>query len=214
LTWNPPDDEQWFVIAGIDYATYVKVNDAFGDDSPRMTFDGERLILMGNSSRHARWSRLFGRLICTLTQELKLPVISCGDMTCRTERSQRGLEPDECFYIQNEPALRGRLDLDLDADPPPDLAIEVDVSRQSVGRLPIYAKLKVPEAWRFNGQEVLMYVLQADGNYQLTDRSRAFPHAWLTGARLARWIAKSQDHDENALLSKFRRWVRKQVRGT
>jgi Uma2 family endonuclease len=68
-----------------------------------------------------------------------------------------GVEPDNCFYFQNEPAIRGKLDLDLMVDSPPDLAIEIDITSKSLDRMPIYARLAIPEVWRFDQGALKIY---------------------------------------------------------
>jgi Uma2 family endonuclease len=42
----------------------------------------------------------------------------------------------------------------LKVDPPPDLAVEVDISHGSRSKFRIYARLKVKELWRFDGKKV------------------------------------------------------------
>ena len=89
-----------------------------------------------------------GLLVVTLTQELNLP-LHWGLDDLRRKRHQKGLEPDDCFWIAHEAEVRGKTIIDLRTDPPPDLAIEVDISRSSLDRMGIYAKLRVPEVWRW-----------------------------------------------------------------
>ena len=93
-----------------------------------------------------------GRIIDILAEELEIPYDAGGSTTHKREDLAKGLEPDQCYYIRNEPLIRGRMELDLTHDPPPDLAIEIDISRSSVTRLGIYAALGVPEVWRYDGE--------------------------------------------------------------
>lgn len=79
-------------------------------------------------SQHGILSRLFNRLIAILTEEMNMPILSCGDMTCDNPEALRGLEPDECFYLDNESLVRVKEEIDLSTDPPPDLAIEIELS--------------------------------------------------------------------------------------
>ncbi|MEM7204057.1 MAG: Uma2 family endonuclease [Planctomycetota bacterium] len=74
-----------------------------------------------------------------------------GSTTWRREDLDRGLEPDECYWVENEPNVRGRRELDLRVDPPPDLPIEVDVHASSVDRVKIYAALGCRGGWRSTG---------------------------------------------------------------
>src|SRR5204863_3892315 len=77
----------------------------------------------------------------------------------------RRLEPDECYYVANEPLVRDKLHLDLAVDPPPDLAIEVEISRDSLNRHRIYAALGVPELWRYDGED-RKGVVEGNGEYE------------------------------------------------
>jgi Uma2 family endonuclease len=84
------------------------------------------------------------------------------------------VEPDNCFYIQNEPLIRGNLNINLSEDPPPDLALEIDMTSKSLNRQVIYARLGVPEIWRYDEGILTIYHLQ-DGEYIESERSLAFP---------------------------------------
>src|SRR5262245_11252298 len=96
-------------------------------------------------------------LITILAEELDVPIQGGGSTTFRREEVQGGLEPDQCFYVQNVDRIVGRDEIDLTRDPPPDLAVEVEISRRSLRREGVYARLGVPELWRDNGREVRAY---------------------------------------------------------
>jgi Uma2 family endonuclease len=121
------------------------------------------------------------------------------------------LEPDECYYIANEPRVRGKDDLDLAVDPPPDLAIEIDISSSSIDQLAIYASLGVPEVWLCRGTAIHVYALQAEGSYERRDRSLAFP--FLPPEGLQRFLDRRDALDENSLLREFVDWARMMERG-
>src|SRR5205814_2592043 len=122
----------------------------------------------------------------TLTEELGREVLSGGATTLRRRLEKRGLEPDECFWIQNEAAVRGVRRLNLRVHPPPDLAIEVDVTNSSLDRMGIYAALGVPEVWRLDEPSLTFHVLGPDGRYALVTHSRSFPQ--VTPADLMRFL--------------------------
>ena len=71
--------------------------------------------------------------------------------------------------------MAGRHRLKLRTDPPPDLAIKVDVTHSSLNHLSISAKLGVPEVWRLEGNVLTFYVLGAEGTYLAAVASRSFP---------------------------------------
>ena len=76
-----------------------------------------------------------------------IPIQSTGATTLKAQLKERGLEPDQSYYITNESLVRGCDDLDLEHDPPPDLAIEVEISRSALDKLAIYGDLGVSEVW-------------------------------------------------------------------
>ena len=92
-----------------------------------------------------------------------------------SEDLERGVEPDECFYLENEPKVRNKHVIDFQTDPPPDLVAEIDISRSSRRRLGVYGALGVPEVWCYNG--TVLQVLQRDalGGYQVGQQSIHFP---------------------------------------
>jgi Uma2 family endonuclease len=92
----------------------------------------------------------------------------------RSGRPCRGLEPDQCYYIQHEALVREIEQIDLAQFPPPDLTVEVDITSSSLDRFSIYTELGIPEIWRYDGRSLTIYALQA-GKYESCDRSIALP---------------------------------------
>ena len=135
VTHAPSPGEQRFVLRSVDWESYRKISDALRGRHLHLTYDRGTLEFMTISPCHGNCSRLLGRLIVTLTEELGLPILAFGDMTCDREDLERGVEPYECFFLENEPAVRGRDAIDFRTDPPPDLVAEIDISRSSRRRL-------------------------------------------------------------------------------
>lgn len=196
-----------FTLEGIDWETYRQISDELTGRHLRITYEEGRLDLMTISGKHGNLCRLFVALIRVLTEEMNLPLSCYGDMTCDKKKAQRGLEPDECFYIQNEPAVRLKDDIDLTVDPPPDLAVEIELSRARRDRLSVYAGVGVPEVWRYNGKRLTCQVLSNDGKkYVESNVSRAFPKLQL--ADLQRFVELRTQLDETSLIRSFREWAR------
>src|SRR5437763_1813121 len=164
-----------FVIHGVDWETYDAISHALGDHRTRLTFDGENLELMSPSPIHEWSANLLGRMLEALALELDLPIRGGGSTTFKRSSIERGLEPDECFWIQSESAVRGKMELDFLLDHPPDLAFGVDISRSSLDRLEIYASLGIPEVWTFDGESLRIRLLQPGGKYVETDASLCLP---------------------------------------
>ena len=201
--------EQRFVFRGIDWAAYRRLADALDEQHVRLTYDGENLELMTVSRLHDKLSRLIARLLAALTEELDVPFDSAGSLTLDRADLSRALEPDECFYLDHEPLVRNKDEIDLAIDPPPDLAVEVDVSRSSLNRMTIYASLGVPEVWRLDVARLRVYRLGSDGTYAEVERSQYFP--FLPPSEVVTFLNRRTEMDETRLVKTFRGWVREQM---
>lgn len=203
---------QRLVLHGIDWRTYSRLLRVFDDCCRmRLTYDRGVLEIMSPLMEHESPADLLGRFVVVLTEELGLPIKAAGSTTLRRRRKARGLEPDRSWWIANESRVRGKMHLDLRVDPPPDLAVEVEITRSVIKRMSIYAALGVPEVWRFDGQSLTFEVLGPDGKYETRSHSLAFPQ--LTPADLLRFLPLLATLDENAVVAQFRAWVRQQLTG-
>jgi Uma2 family endonuclease len=139
----------------------------------RVTFDRGRMEIMTVGRRHELIKMAIGRLLEAYANEMRVGIEGVGNVTCRRQGLTQGLEADECYYVTTVYSGPEEI-LDLDNNPPPDLAVEVEVSRSVIRRAPIYAALGVPELWRFDGRRVNAEEL-AGGVYRPLARSRFFP---------------------------------------
>ncbi len=197
------------VFYGVDWKTYSLLLRAF-EERPgvRLTYDRGTLEIMVPPFEHDSSATFLGRLVVALTEELGLPIKSGGSVTLRRRRKQRGLEPDRCYWIANEARIRGKKRLDLRVDPPPDLAIEVDLTSSSLKRMLIYQALGVPEVWRLHGT-LSFYILGPSGKYVVQPTSRAFPK--VTPGDLLGFLRLCDTQEENAVLQLFRAWVQQRI---
>lgn len=201
---------QCFLLHGVDWDFYEELLRRLDDRHVFVTYDRGDLELMSPSQDHEVYKSLIRRFIEQLTLELNIPIMSLGSMTFRRKKLKRGLEPDECYYIQNEARVR-MIEIDLKRDPPPDLALEVEISRRLLDRVSIYAKLGVPEIWRFDGKSLRILLRGPDGDYHPSDRSASLP--MLPPADLVRFIRLRATLDETTLVRQFRAWVREKLAG-
>ena len=137
---------------------------------------------------------------------MNIPIRSLGEMTCSREDIARGFEPDKCYYVQNEPRMWDKVEIDLAFDPPPDLAVEVEISRSSLNKMEIYAAFGVPELWRCDRRRLRVYELVA-GDYHPRESSLCFPQLPLT--QFQRVLGRVGKVRETELIRGFRAWVRK-----
>ena len=142
------------LLRNIPWATYEAMVEDPANRHVRMTYDRGSLELMSPLSPHETLLVYFRRMIEALAFELGIPIKGLGATTLKREDVERGLEPDASFYFANERRIRGKKRLDLTIDPPPDLAIEIDITSSSLNRQSIYASLGVPEIWRFDGESL------------------------------------------------------------
>ncbi len=119
------------------------------------------------------------------------------------------MEPDECFYISNELAVRGKDFIDLSVDPPPDLAIEIENTRSAIDKLAIYSGLGVREVWRFDGKSLEIVELGANQIYVSKNSSRYFSRAQIDA--ILRFVDQRNSSDETSLMKRFRAWVREDL---
>jgi Uma2 family endonuclease len=161
--------------------------------------------IMTLTNRHEQNKTLLGRLVETYALVRDLEVTGVGSVTLKKPK-RKGLEADESYYVQTPAPGVGVMRLDLKQYPPPDLGIEIDVTRSSIARQPIYASIGVPEVWRFDGDRVIFLQRKRDGKYRVVEHSQAFPE--LTSDDLNRFIAMANHMSQSAVVRAFRDWLR------
>jgi Uma2 family endonuclease len=207
---TPPTQlEQQLRLSLIDWPTYVAFSDGLGPRHVRTTYADGEMELMTLGRKHERAKKRLAMLVEALAQELDLDIEPGGSMTCRRQDQLCGLEPDECYWIKHEPAMRNRDEFDALRDPPPDLAIEVEISRSSINRMEIYARLNVPEVWRWDGETLSFSVLVRGRRYEEATASRSFPG--LRAADLQAFLKEQAGDSLGRVLQNFRKWARKQA---
>ena len=163
------------ILRHISWQTYQSlIQDFEQEPAMRLTYDRGNLEIRMPLDPHETYKKLLGRFVEAATEEVGLEIRSLGSLSCNREDLAKGLEPDQCYYIQNEALVRGIEQIDLSQFPPPDLAIEIDITSSSLDRFSIYADSRIPELWRYNGQLLTIHVLQGN-QYDLSDRSIALP---------------------------------------
>jgi Uma2 family endonuclease len=212
---RPAVTGQTLVLDNVDWRMYSRLLYIFAERRTlRLTYDRGCLEIMSPLHEHESVADFLACLVVVLTEELGLPRKAGGATTLRRRRMRRGLEPDRCYWIAHEPVVRGKRRINLRIDPPPDLAIEVDVTHSSLDRMSIYATLRVPEVWRIDEQTLTFHVL-GTRSYHIQTHSLAFP--MVTPADLMNFVALCTSQEENSVVRQFRAWVQQQLsagRGT
>ena len=210
LAPNPPPiapGENRVALRGMDWVAYCQMRSLLNERTrARLTYDRGTLEITMPSEAHEFYARLIERFIIILVVELGMRVKTLGSTTLDREDLDRGAEPDNGYYIQNQLQVAGR-SIDLAVDPPPDLVVEVDINHTDIDKNALYAAMGVPEFWRFNGKVWRIYQLR-DGNYQDCDRSPTFPIA--AKDDLYQFLGTCQT-DEVAAELNIRTWLRNQI---
>ena len=194
------------VLKNISWQTYQSlIIDFERHPAMRLTYNLGTLEIRMPLAPHEAHKKILGRLIEAATEEFDLEIRSLGSLTCSREDLARGLEPDQCYYIQNEEMVRGIEQIDLTKLPPPDLAVEIDITSSSLDRISIYAALRVPEIWLDDGQTLGIYGLVENG-YVMRDRSIALP--LLEKTDILRFLDLPTLIGENKLVKRFRQRLR------
>ena len=200
---------QQVVLEGVTWQTYQALLQELGNKrSSRLAYDQGILEIIMPSELHEIINRLLELIITALTDELRMKIKGYGSITLDREDLARGVEPDSCFYIQNVERILGRK-LDISTDPPPNLAIEVDISSSSRRRFNIYLQLRIPEVWRYTQQDG-MVIYQLQGNeYVECQFSPTFPY--VSGATLWQFLQLAETEDDNGVIRALRQWLKTQV---
>lgn len=201
--------EQRTVLRNISWETFETLLKETGEDrGSRFAYDCGTLEIMNPLYEHENPKSNFGNFIVALAEELNIEIKSPGSTTLKRRIVNRGIEPDNCYYIQNEAVVRSNETLDLATDPPPDLAIEIDITSSSVNKFGIYSALGVCELWRYNGRNLKFYHLE-EGNYIECEFSIAFP--LVAVSEISQFIEQSKTMGEIALVKLFRAWVKNKI---
>lgn len=174
----------------------------------RLAYSRGTLEIVTPLPEHEKIKVIIGDLLKVLLDELGMEWESLGSTTFKREDMTIGIEPDDCFYIQNHAVMIGRDRIDLTVDPPPDVALEVDVTSKT--QLHAYEALGVPEIWRYEEGQLRIHVLQA-GRYMESPVSPTFPDLPIV-AGMSRFVEMSRTAGTSSTLRAFRQWVREQVR--
>jgi Uma2 family endonuclease len=199
--------EQRFRLSLVSWEKYEQMVAWLDGRHVRLTYDRGELELMTVSHKHESCKHVLGALLMVVAEELNIENHAGGSMTFKREGLDRGLEPDECYWVEHEPQMRGKEEYDQENDPLPDLVLEVEVSRSVLDRMGIYAAMKVPEVWRWDGEQ-LRFCLLRRRKYVESPVSPSFP--MLAASEIVRFARLHQSIGKIALLRTFRQWVREQ----
>ena len=162
-------------LYGVPWDLYCELRDLPDNNHKRMIYNHGTLVIMSPTSQfHEELSIVLNFLIFVWGEERNIKISYGRSMTFQRKDLKQGLEPDNCYYIRHAAEFRATRQIDLSTDPPPDLALEVDVTSPSDVKLPVYAALGVPEVWIWKANCLRPLVLR-DGQYVEVQESTELP---------------------------------------
>ena len=203
-----PSQTQRVHLEGISWGTYQALLNEMGNHrAAYLLYDQGFLEITMPSELHEIINRLLDRIITALTEELTLKIKAYGSTTLDREDLAKGIEPDSCYYIQNADQISTRK-LNLLSDPPPDLAIEVDITNSSRRRFGLYRQLQIPEVWRYTEKQGVVFSQLQAGEYRACEFSPTFP--MVSSAKLLDFLDLAETEDDNTVIGALRNWIRNQ----
>lgn len=196
---------QKVLLRDVSWQEFEAILEELGEHrAARVAYENGMLEIMTPLPEHERSKEIISDFVKALLEELDIEFLPLGSTTFKNELMKRGIEPDNCFYIQNESLVRGKDRLDLTGDPPPDLALEIDITSRT--HPSIYQALAVPELWRFEKGKLQINVLQ-DGKYIESTSSPTFPNFPLQQV-IPEYLQQSKTIGRNKTMRDFRAWVK------
>ena len=199
-------EQQHMVMNHVSWAYYEQTLHEIGDQRLRVTFLDGAIEIMSPLPEHEAAKVAVCGLIDCLTEQVGQPRKSFGSSTFRREEKGAGTEPDACYYFSNIDLVKGMKRYDSSIHPAPDLVIEIDLFSSSIPRELIYARLGVPEIWRYTTSGILVRSLGENLSYIDSPTSRYFSFLPIDG--FFGFVGRMIDEEELSVLSNFREWVK------
>lgn len=199
---------QQLLLEDVNWQQFENILTELGEHrAARISYSHGLLEIMVPLPEHEKAKEIIGDMVKILLSEGKINYDCLGSTTLKSEKMTQGVEPDTCFYIQNQAAIIGKNRLDLNIDPPPDLAIEIDLTSRT--QLDNYQILGVPELWKYGKQGLQINVLQA-GKYVDANFSPTFPGIPIIEL-VNQHVHQSQIVGSSQSIQAFRNWVRDNI---
>lgn len=187
-------------INNITWQEFETILDELGEQRRvRLTYYQGNLEIMSSLAIHERPHRIIADIVKAILDAQGRDWEDFGSTTFKCPEIA-GVEPDTCLYIQNASQMQGCTHIDLEINPPPDLAIESDVTSKTT--LEVYAAIGVPEVWIYSKQQLKIYSF-VDGSYQEQSISPTFPDLPLT-TLIPQLVQQAINEGTSRMLREFR----------
>lgn len=199
--------EQRIVLKNVSWQLYEHLLEMQRDHStPRFTYNQGVLEIVSPSAKHEQLKDLIVLIVNALAEAREMDVVGLGSTTFSRQDLDRGFEPDACFYLTNIGRVKGKEEIDLSSDPPPDIVVEIDVTSPSIKKMPIFAALGVMEVWHYEDASERWRIFRlAGGGYTEQAESGWFPK--FTAATLAQFVSDNERQPRPAWLRSVRAWA-------
>ncbi len=196
---------QRIILTDVNWSNFEEILQELSEKrAKRVAYYQNQLEIRMPLPEHKFDKEIIGDMVKILLEELEVERECYGSTTFKRRDMVAGIEPDNCFYIENYRLMIGKRRLDLTVDPPPDLAIEVDVTSKT--QLSAYKTLGVPELWQFSQGRLKIHVLEG-GDYLESSLSPTFPKFPIIEG-ISQFVQMSLTQGSSAALRAFRKWVR------
>jgi Uma2 family endonuclease len=196
---------QQMLLKDISWQQLEKILEEMGEKrAARISYSDGWLEIMVPLPEHEKDKEIFGELVRILLDKLEIDFEPFGSTTLKNERMRQAVEPDTSFYIQNQAAVIGKNRIDLNIEPPPDLAIEIDITSRT--RFDNYEILGVPEFWRYQQQGLEIFLLQ-EGKYIKSQSSPNFPNIPIIEL-VNEYVRQCLTIGRSQAMRNFRSWVK------
>jgi Uma2 family endonuclease len=195
------------------WGAYLRLLRARGDAFwPKYVFCDGRLTIVSPGFSHELLRTRLSWIVGEMLFELGINFVSAGSVTLKQGKpGKKGVEGDASFYVTNLEGLKGKRNLSMGSDPPPDLAIEVVISHPADDSLKVYASFGVKEVWVLREDALTFMIIQPDGScYEPSPVSACIPV--LVPEELAHWVLRDDFADDLVRRRAAREWIQNVLR--
>ncbi len=199
---------QQLLLQNISWEDFEEILEDLGENrSSRISYSNGVLEIMVPLPEHEKYKEIIGDIVKILLDELEIDFESLGSTTFKNQQMIQAVEPDACFYLKNYQAVIGKDRLDLSIDPPPDLAIEIDITNRT--QLDNYLLLKVPELWRYTRKGFQLNLLEGN-RYIESQTSPNFPDIPIIEL-IDRYVKQAQTKGRSKAIRAFKKWLQENM---
>jgi Uma2 family endonuclease len=194
------------ILEGVSWETYERLLSENQEKGTRFAYDQGALEIIVVSFGHDNLSRKIALLVELIAAEMEIDIEVAGSTTFKREDLFKGFEPDESFYIREPERVRGKREIDLRKDPPPDLVIEVDITNPSLNKMTIFSAIGIAELWRYSKGHLSLLKLTEAGYIEISTSSLL---PGVSSSVLNRFIERGRRLKRNVWIREIREWARK-----